>query len=286
VSLSGRFRDLVSSISPTALSGPVGQRFQYAMSVCLDGLSLAASYAIKARFPATCPPDAIPYLCADRQIQQGPNESLASVTTRLLEWLPIARITGNARSVLLGILSYFTPSSLVAMSTVDDTGFWYSFAEGTALLPLPFPTKAGAIGSWNWDGVTDPFWHAVPFWWRFWVILWPDPLLSWGPSLQKWDDGSTWDAGQDWDYTGPAEIVPAVRAAVKRQKAAHTWCPNILIAYDTSYLQPTSITAKLPNGEWGHWGAVTTQTVSGVSCPVYTPARLAGNLVAYAEGAD
>ncbi len=275
------FRDYVQDPTqvPTWLRGPIGSRILYSIAAQFDALVDACAYAIRARFPATAPPDAFPWLTSDRQIDQGFQEPLSGFVVRLVMWLDLWRLAGSSYGVLLALLGYVAPDQ-ISMETVSNTGAWDFYAANAGASPPqdglqsdyfvpPVHTLVG--GQWNWDN--NPWW-----WWRFWVVLYPDSGLwnqgtTWGSF--KWGDGTMWGLG------GPGASVntaPNLIALIKKWKTAGAFVPTIILAFDSSWFLVTSPSGKLPDGTWGNWWKVV--VVGGRN--VYVASR--SSTASYIEG--
>jgi len=257
--VSGRFRDLINSISPTALQGPIGQRFQYVEAVLFDALGDAVAYAVRERYPDVCSEDALPWIGADRQVERGPIEPSASYRTRLLLWLQLWKLAGSARSILLGLFGFFAPDNALTIETVDTHGQWFTLPPGQTIPPLP--TITVAKGTWNWDGNAPP-WYDAGIWWRMWVVIYPDPSLGWAPT-QKWGDGSRYGDGHAWGFGGAPYAGPGIAQgirAVLRNWMGTQWIPWVILAWDATAFLPSSSPPKAPDGTWGHWGVPKPQT--------------------------
>jgi hypothetical protein len=277
--ITGRLRDFIASISPTALSGPVGNAYEYCVGVVCDALADAASYAVQLRFPGLAnAPDLAP-IGADRGLAQGPTESYVSYQTRLLQWITLRRLDGFPRGILLELLAWFTPASLAALATVDDSAVYYSFPEGQALLPLPTPTRTVGTHPWIWDSLGPPWLDLSLTWWRMWVVIYPDPSLGW-QNKPKCGSGIVCGSGQACGFGGTSAQARDIQSRIARRKAEHAWIVYMIFAFDSTWFQPTSGTAKLPNGKYGRWGS--TQTIGG--SPVYYPARVHGATASYGGG--
>ena len=258
---STNFRDYVQDplSVPSWLRGPVTGPFMVSMAVQFDALVDACAYAIRARFPGSAPDDAFVWIQQDRQIDRGFQEPLSSYIVRLIQWLDLWRLAGSAYAVLLALLGYLTPDQIQILH-VSNTGVWDGYNANAGASPPtngilssgfvpPFHIDPGA--AWNWDGRT---WQ----WWRFWVILFPDPAL--------YTQGTTWGAFHYGDGTlyglgGPLATSgtgPSLKALVKKWKTLGAFCPSIILAWDPTWLLPSSPSGKLPDGTWGEvWKVVT-----------------------------
>jgi hypothetical protein len=279
-SVTGRFRDLINSISPTALQGPIGQRFQYVMAVLFDALGDAVAYAVRERFPDVASEDMLPWLGADRQIARGPIESSVSYRQRLKLWLDLWKLAGNPRSILLGLFAYFSPDNSLTIETVDTHGDFFTLPPGQTIPPLPLvvPTQ----GTWDWDSQAPPWYGADGVWWRLWVVIFPDPSLGWNPT-QKWGDGSTWGDGQAWGFGGDPGAAIGIRAVVAEWLGT-AWVPWIIFSWDpTAFLATTpGPSARVPDGTWGHWGVP--KPTLGSSVQLYSVGAFAGAAKVYLPG--
>jgi hypothetical protein len=201
------FVDACDAISPTYLNGPVFAKYRMAMNVPVDALADGALYAVESRFPSLAPSDAFIWLSLDRTISQGFQEGQASYISRLQQWLAVLPYEGHPTGMLLGMLAYVLPTS-VMVRTVDNAGNWYTYAAGANPIPLPkpstdpttypagyptgfvnvpAPTPSLAQGNWRWDSAGQPFWYVRPAWWRLWPILYSQagpftaPTATWAP---------------------------------------------------------------------------------------------------------
>ena len=200
------FRTLASTppptgIAPTYLSGPVGGRYMYSMGIVYDGLTDAAGYAVRARFPSLAPTDAYPWIAQDRQIFQGANEPNASFVARSIQWLDLWRHAGSSTGVLLAILAQVSPAQ-PEVFTVSTTGVdprfatvpyssWDTYQKGISPFPpgqtnpTPPDHYLTAPANWKWDSVSLPN-YATWMYWRKWVVIvsttnspWVIPFLVW-----------------------------------------------------------------------------------------------------------
>ena len=206
------FRDMSDAISPTYLLGPNGLRYRYSMSVMWDAMADAMTYAVLARYPTTCPPDALAWIGQDRQIDAGYQESAVAYQARLIQWLDLWGYAGLPTSVLLALLAYVTPA-LIQVRTVDNTGNWNTYAAGSVPFPpsqqVPTPpVLTPAEGNWRWDSASDPYGYGWQ-WWRMWVVLystggtpWAAPSLTWSPATGSVTVAVTADATYGSYYTG------------------------------------------------------------------------------------
>jgi len=259
----------MQALSPTWLQGPVGVRYMYTLAIAMDALSDWLVYAAAANCPSQAPPDAVPWISQDRGLATGPNESSASVMRRQQLWLDLWKRAGNPTGLLLAIRSYFYPA-LPAVSLIcdgDPTGTplpnggstWYQYASGApdflpgASDPVPPSVERRSMGHWNWDGTNK--------WYRSWIVIYADnvtlaaPTQTWGaPNTWAWNDGTIW--GISGSLATPA-LAPSLQSRARQWKGAHAVVPNILISFDSTWLQPDSIAGKLPDGTWNNINSTT-----------------------------
>jgi hypothetical protein len=253
------FRDMAYRISPSWLRGPIGAPFMKSMAIMFDAVCDGAAYAVRARFPATAPTDAFPYLQADRQVDPGFQEPQSSYIERLIEWLDLWRLAGTDYAILLVMLGYVAPDE-IACSVVSNDGDWnFYLANAGATVPQDFTSMAFVPPThqvapvWDWDGAGDPY-YLIWQWWRFWVILYPDAgLWTYG---RNWGDGWHWGDGTCWGWNGTAAQGASLRALVKKWKTAGAYEPNLIISFDPTWFAPSSPPSKLPDGHYGHWSKI------------------------------
>jgi hypothetical protein len=262
-------RDAMQALSPQWLQGPVGVRYMYTLAVAMDALADWLVYAAAANCPSQAPPDAIPWISQDRGLATGPNQTSASVVRQQQLWLDLWKRAGNPTGLLLAIRSYFYPA-LPAVSLIcdgDPTGTplpnggstWYQYSLNApdfltgASDPVPPSVERRGLGHWNWDGTNK--------WWRSWIVIYADnvtlaaPTKTWGaPNAWNWDDGTIW--GISGSLATPA-LAPSLQSRARQWKGAHAVVPNIIVCFDSTWLQPDSTSMKLPDGTWGNPGATT-----------------------------
>lgn len=264
---SNNFRNEGDQISPTWLNGPVAQKYRYSMNVIFDALADAASYAVLARFPQRAPDDAFSWIASDRQIDRGLSEPKETFITRLLLWLDLWRIAGNAKSMLLAMLSNVSPN-LIRVRQVSDSSVWDTFEVGTDPLALPDPVHLRVTPTnWRWDSLLDPYRTGIS-WWRVWVILYASSIWNQGKNWGSF----TWGDGTCWGFSGTAQEAQSITNLAKKWRAGHAWVVFVILAWDNTMFDPSLAfgSAKLPDGKWGHWGKVTS---SGGFPRVYVQAR-------------
>lgn len=244
------FRDQSDAISPPWLNGATGKAYRYSMSVMYDALADAGSYAVRFALPTYAPADALPWIQLDRQVDQGPNEPIASYTIRLRQWLDLWRVAGSARAVLRAITSYMTPLT-TTIETVNDAVGGVN-AWNTSVAGSDPPTYVTTAVIWNWDNSDQPG--------RAWVVIYNGP----------WAQSPTWGSfhyadGTCYGATFTTGDGGSIRGLVKKWKTGSCVVPEVIVAFDATWFLPTSITAKLPDGTYGHWGKIQASTTGNVS---------------------
>lgn len=247
------FREAVWNASPARLRTSRARRLVYSLiSLPLDMIAQAAKEALLARFPATCPPDALPYLGRDRGIRRGPLEPADAYRARLILWITAWRGAGVGSAMLDQIAGFLTPKRCrIRIWTL--VGIIYTReADGT------FTVTRATRGLFDWDGDT------VALWDRFWVIIDSVGGVPWSRD-GTWGDGETWGETNrgTWGSTATLGEVQAIRAIVDDFKPAQSVCKNIIVSFDASAFAPSDTSPPLPDGTWAHWG----KYVSGIKRP-------------------
>ena len=235
----------------------------YVLDLIKDGYMERLRKGLLARFPqndptgqTTAPDDALAAMGRDRRIIRGVNETSQAYAVRLIQWLDTWKTAGNPFALMNQIAAYLGPGP--SYRTVDIRGNWYSrAADGT-------PSVLLQQANWDWDGATD----ALARWSRFWIVIYPNGLWAAGP---KWGDaGAKWGTpGRTWGSTATSDEVSTIKTIVSQWKPAGTRCINIIIAFDPTSFDPTTVRdgTGLPDGNWGQWS----KQVGGA----YVPSRLA-----------
>lgn len=223
----------------------------YALDSIKDAQAERARRALLIRFPqqdqfgTPAPDDALTAIGRDRRIVRGISESATSYAARLLLWLDSWAVAGSPYGLMNQLAAYLGP--LPDMRTIDVRGNWYSrFANGTTQVTLN-------AANWDWDASAT----ALQRWSRFWVIIYPNGLWNVGPN---WGDaGFVWGTpGQTWGSTATFNQVQMVRSIISDWKPAGTKCMNIILAFDGSTFNPTTLrdATGVPDGTWGRWGKI------------------------------
>jgi hypothetical protein len=223
---------------PAWLRARVSSRVLYTGGLILDALTTLDLAAVKARFPSTAQPDAIPYLARDRDLDRGPNESDAAIVGRISTSFDKAATTGHPRELLGAVLAYFSPST-PQVRTVTDLSVWDTISAG--VWSRVFGT-AGGNGGWNWDGNTR--------WFRAWIIIYSPSFTApstFAPGGRKFGDGLTFGSSAK---SGEAQ---ALRNIAKKGKPANESLVNILVPFASTWFDPTQPAGGgiNPDGSWG-----------------------------------
>lgn len=110
---------------PWLVAGANGQKEALALGAALDGQVTLIKLATKAHMPSYAPSDALPHIGADRQLEQGPNETNANFVTRLkTAWDDWAR-AGTALELLVQLYWGGFGGAVIA----QQNGLLYSLAH-------------------------------------------------------------------------------------------------------------------------------------------------------------
>jgi len=190
------YRDYEPEISPPWLRGRYGEAWAHVLGLAKDAIAEGAHQAVKLRLLGGCPEDALPYAGEDRQIERVPGESASSYRNRLLRAFVTWRLAGTNKGVL---------------SALATIGF----------------TSAIIIESEDWGASPDP-----TAWWLFWVVL--SPPLPFSPAF-KLGDGTKLGE-KPLGVTGPLELIELLRRVIRKWKAAHAVCANVVLLFDGELL--------------------------------------------------
>lgn len=242
-------RDSIYAISPSWLRAFVGEIKMYAYGVVIDALLAAGDQGVKARFPGAGTPSALPYIGRDRVLDRFPSETDDQYASRLAGFLDTWAMAGNAESILDQIAGYLgNPSGPALIRIVTNSGVWYTWQNGVITMHRSSPNN------WNWDGLTSR-------WWRFWVVI--QGVYTSG---RKYGDGLKYaPGGVTYGSNATSNDVAAIRRIIAKWKPAHTYCENLIVSLDPSFLPPTDVfgSANLPDGTWGN----ATKQSGGVQVP-------------------
>lgn len=185
------FDDYQVEFAPSWLKGPIGTLWNRVIGLVKQADVEAAKAAVKARFAATAPLDALHVLLDDRQLDPAWRETETSVRARIKKaWdthLKEGTKAGMAESLQLAGYTNFE----IREQPQDGTLAWYEFE---VWLYPPFP--------------------------------WADQYLFDG----RWDDAGVWGDGGIWIGDMPAEDLARLRLIV-RKKPTHTRCRWIVVVH-------------------------------------------------------
>jgi hypothetical protein len=87
--------------------------------------------------------------------------------------------------------------------------------------------KENGVGQWNWDDLEG-------YWWRAWVLIFPDPSLGWESAEAELDDGHDLGDGTiiglGGDVTTEA-MISAIRSATLQWRPAGRSIPSIIVCF-------------------------------------------------------
>lgn len=252
------FRDKLSDNLPSWLKGPVGARWVYPWGVALDAMADAATWGVLCGYATQCPPDALPWIAVDRQIDRGFAEPEESYRARCRLWLDLWRRSGSAESIIVALGATILPDT-TTMRTVSNDSAWDTITGGAA--PPPHHTLARPR-NWDWDSlvpghITAPSPDEPGYasqWWRAWVIIYAPP--SWAQGRIAGDGARAGD-GHVAGLSISHDYVQTIRAQVRKWAPAHVMIPSILISFDESILSPSATypsSGALPDGRFRWYG--------------------------------
>jgi hypothetical protein len=224
--------------SPPWLRRKIGLRLLRTLETRMSVSADRRFQGVRARYPDKAPDDALAYIGADRGIERGFAEPAAGYATRLLGWLDAWKIAGSPRGLMLQLAGYLSGYA-VNLRVVSNSSAWDTLDESGVYTHVKNTT-------WNWDGDSTS-------WWRFWVIIYPDPAI-WVEE-GAWGSGGAWGDGGVWGVDG---ATPEQGAALKRLiqiwKAAHAAPQWLIVSFSWADWDPAGITGSpLPAGEYGRW---------------------------------
>lgn len=148
------YPSVVQPIPDDGLVDPWGDRFLGAIGSIFDVIKDAAKDAVKVRFVAECPTDALPYHASERMIDRLPGESDEGHRIRLEAAWDIWEQAGTAAGIAAEMAAYGLTCRVLAnriVSTpekvdnwqprVNDT--WWSTFSILVTQPIPFDSSTG-----------------------------------------------------------------------------------------------------------------------------------------------
>ncbi len=186
------FDDFQVTYAPSWLQGVNGQLWNRVLGLMKQATVEAAKEAVKARFAATAPLDALHVLLEDRGLDPAWRESETSVRTRIKR----------------------------AWSTWQKAGTKAGMGEALELAgytnyEIREQPQDGTLGWWQFE-----VWLFPPF-------PWTDDYLADG----RWDDAGVWDDGGVWAPDLPPEDLARLRLIVRKWKPTHAECRGIVIVH-------------------------------------------------------
>lgn len=230
---------------PKWLRARVSSRVLYVAGLILDALTDFSVAGIKARFPSTSQPDAIPYLARDRNLDRGPNEADAAIVSRITKAFDSWSTAGHPRELLTALVAYTSPNAPL-VRTVTDLSVWDSLTGGVGGTWARTFGTAGGAGGWNWDGVTR--------WWRAWAAFYTP---SWtAPS--NLGSGKKLGDGRTLGSSAKRGEAQALRNIAAKWKPANVRVMNIMVAFTSTWFDPTQPAGGgiNPDGTWHRYKSV------------------------------
>jgi hypothetical protein len=171
--------------APSWLQGRWGRAWNRVLGTMKQTVAEAVRVAVKARFAATAPLDALHHLLEDRNLDPAWNEHSDAVRLRIRR-------------------AWRTWSKAATKAAIDEA---LRLAGYTSFEIREQPQ----------DGTLR--------WWEFEVwIFRPFPWLDFYLDDGRWDDPGVWDDGGVWAPDMPAPDLARFRMLVKKWKSLHSYC--------------------------------------------------------------
>lgn len=225
----GTYRDYLTRLVPPWLQRAVGELFLGEHGDALDDLATKAKDATEAAFVASCATDALPYHGLARMLPRWPAESESAHRARLLAAWDTWATAGTSDGPL-------------------EEGGTYGLA---GMLRAALPGVTVQIRPYRYP-YTGPL--ARGYWSEFWVVL---SGTSWTPRV--WGTG-TWGPEATWGSSATHAEVEAVKGILRAFKAAHEWCPAIVVVFEGRTWGDGS--------EWGDPGVVWDADANAIYWPI------------------
>ena len=150
-------------LAPPWLLRPNGAAFLGALGDGLDALAGSAKEAVKARLPLLGPADALPQIGAERGINRGPNETVASYRARLVAAWDLWQYGGTPR----GLLGALFVAGYTSSTIQTQTGYQYSLDSGGNVVSATIPgtVHLGGSPAELWNDVAIFIGMPWPSWW-------------------------------------------------------------------------------------------------------------------------
>lgn len=200
------YREYLTKLVPPWLQRAVGELFLGAHGDELDVLATKAKDATKAGFVADAPSDALRYHGRERVLPRFAGEADASHRARLVAAWDTYETAGTRAGPLSTGGTYGLVGMLEAALDPSVTVQVKAYRD-----PYLGPLRRG-------------------YWSEFWVVLSGVPWAR-----RTWGDGSEWGrpagAPRTWGSTATRAEVETLKNIVRTFKAAHEWCPAIVVAF-------------------------------------------------------
>lgn len=199
------------------LGGPNGSLWQRVLGLMKQATLEAAKEAVKARFAATAPLDALPYLLEDRNLDPAWREGESSVRARIrAAWSTWQKAGTKAGMIEALELAGYDANRIEIREQPQD----------------------GTLGWWQFE-----IWLYAPF-------PWTDEYLTDG----RWDDPGVWSDGGVWAFDLPPEDLARVRLIVRRWKGTHAECRRIVIVHAGETWDATAPPGTWDDDPTATWG--------------------------------
>lgn len=249
--------------------------------------------SLLARFPSTCPEDALPYLARDRRLYAGPDEAAATTRARVKNWIDEWSLSGLPLGWLLAIQAYLGPT-YPRVRIVTRRSMWYTLEEGAVgrllnlagyepLPPCPYELGAGwprdavasqierlrtsglftrykaPVPNWDWDSVSAP--GNAGRWWDFWAFVYPPSYESGG----TFGDGDVYGGQGAYGFDELAGTILVMRLLGLERKPAKAYLGGVIFCPSSLDFDPTTAPGDptFPDGTW----SAETKDVAGVATP-------------------
>jgi hypothetical protein len=183
---------LTETLAPSWLRGRYARAFLGVVGRMLDRITDGADAAVKVRFVAQAPVDALEYIGSERNLPRYAPDTDDTYRARLAAAWSLYEFAGT-RQGILSALSALLPTTTIRVIANRE---W----------PIP---PDGDTANWS----------------RLWVLLSDTPWTSDG----NWDDAGTWDDGGVWDSSATEADVLALRRIVRTWKAGHEVCAGFIV---------------------------------------------------------
>jgi hypothetical protein len=169
-----------------------GTAWNYVVGLAKDMVAAAAAVAVKARYPSTAPPDALPIMVTDSDIVPAYNEPIDVTRRRIRDRWRTAMSAGTVPGMLADLAAAGYPHAWIAERVGGDER-WWTFRV-TMAPPFPF----------------DP---------------------AWIPKL-KYDGGAVYDGGWTYVFAGPPAEDLRMLDIVRRRKPTRCHLLSISLVLD------------------------------------------------------